>query len=84
MRVRISQTIDFEDNDLRAIEPDELVRSDWIESVEPHEDLLMPLLPYQKEGLGWMIHQERTPTHGGILADEMGMGMKIYLVSPPR
>jgi DNA repair protein RAD16 len=36
-------------------------------------DLLMPLLPYQKEGLGWMLHQEESSVHGGILADEMGM-----------
>lgn len=41
-------------------------------------DLLMPLLPYQKEGLGWMIHQEQCTVHGGILADEMGMVITIF------
>eukprot|EP00605_Chrysophyceae_sp_TOSAG23-4_P001643 GSChrysophyteH1.ASY1.ANO1.1804.1 assembled CDS len=41
----------------------------------------MPLLPYQKEGLAWMINQEDGPVRGGILADEMGMGKTIQTVS---
>lgn len=28
------------------------VRTEWSIPKEPHSDLLMPLLPYQKEGLG--------------------------------
>jgi hypothetical protein len=57
------------DSDMVAINPDELVRKDWKLSVEPVDELLMPLLPYQKEGLGWMMHQERdVSVHGGILA----------------
>ena len=51
---------------------DELVRVDWNTPKEPCSDLLMPLLPYQKEGLGWMVHQENSESRGGILADEMG------------
>ena len=30
------------------------------------------MLPYQKEGLGWLCAQEDGPVKGGILADEMG------------
>lgn len=42
----------------------------------------MPLLPYQKEGLAWMVHQETSSSNrGGILADEMGMGKTIEAIS---
>ena len=34
----------------------------------------MPLLPFQKQFLGWALKQEAGPLRGGILADEMGMG----------
>lgn len=76
------------DDDMKAINPDELVRDVWKHPMEPSSDLLMPLLPYQKEGLGWMIHQEQSQVHGGILADEMGMGtngscLSTYLHSIP-
>lgn len=35
------------------------------------------LLPFQLEGLGWMLKQETGPWSGGMLADEMGMGKTI-------
>jgi hypothetical protein len=41
------------------------------ESMEPPADLLMPLLPYQKQFLAWAMKQEKGPVRGGILADEM-------------
>lgn len=62
------------DDDTVPVNPDELVRKAWDKPLEPSLDLLMPLLPYQKEGLGWMVNQEHNDVHGGILADEMGMG----------
>ena len=36
-------------------------------------NIILPLLPYQEEGHGWMLEQEKEHG-GGILADEMGMG----------
>jgi hypothetical protein len=69
------------DQDFIPVDPDELVRKDWNQEMEPTEDLLMPLLPYQKEGLGWMLHQEQSEAAGGILADEMGMGKTIQAIS---
>jgi DNA repair protein RAD16 len=81
VRTRMAETVNDIDNEMLPVEPDELVRKDWSISVEPSGDLLMPLLPYQKEGLGWMIHQEQTQPHGGILADEMGMGERIFNLS---
>ena len=74
LRDRLIKSATEEDDDAKPLDPDSLVRKVWTERKEPSEDLLMPLLPYQKEGLGWMSSQEHSDVHGGILADEMGMG----------
>jgi SNF2 family DNA or RNA helicase len=71
---RLIKSATEEDEDAKPLDPDSLVRKTWTEKKEPSADLLMPLLPYQKEGLGWMSSQEHGDVHGGILADEMGMG----------
>lgn len=42
--------------------------------MEAHPSLKLTLLPFQKESLYWMKKQEEGPWHGGMLADEMGMG----------
>jgi DNA repair protein RAD16 len=78
---RVEESANEVDEDSLPVDPDELVRKAWDKPVEPSPDLLMPLLPYQKEGLGWMINQEMNDTHGGILADEMGMGKTIQAIS---
>ena len=44
-------------------------------------DLKLTLLPFQREGLSWMRKQEETEIRGGILADEMGMGKTIQMIS---
>ena len=31
------------------------------------------MLPFQREGLDWLCHQEDGEFKGGILADEMGL-----------
>lgn len=43
--------------------------------------LLLPLLPFQEEGLWWLTQQEASHIKGGILADEMGMGKTIQIIS---
>lgn len=48
---------------------------------EPPPELLMPLLPFQKEWLAWSLKQEESEFNGGILADEMGMGKTIQAIS---
>ena len=45
--------------------------------MQPARELLMPLLPYQRQFLGWAVAAERGAVRGGILADEMGMGKTI-------
>lgn len=47
--------------------------------MEPPSELLMELLPFQKEFLGWAVGQEKGAIKGGILADEMGMGKTIQV-----
>lgn len=52
------------------------------EAVEQPPGLNTQLLPFQKEGLGWLIRQERESVYkGGILADEMGMGKTIQAIA---
>ncbi|CAD7964113.1 unnamed protein product [Amoebophrya sp. A25] len=46
------------------------------------EGLTVPLLKFQQEGLHWLVDRENEPgTRGGILADEMGMGKTIQMIS---
>eukprot|EP01134_Creolimax_fragrantissima_P003731 CFRG3731T1 len=49
-------------------------------SEQPHL-LKLKLLPFQLEGVAWLISQEKTEFHGGILADEMGMGKTIQTIA---
>lgn len=72
IRERLTSSMHEVDPDNIPIDPNELVRKTWSQAMEPVNELLMPLLPYQKEGLGWMVNQEKSAVRGGILADEMG------------
>lgn len=50
--------------------------------IEQPTVLTLPLLPFQKSGVGWMLQQEKqNDFRGGILADEMGMGKTIQTIS---
>ncbi|GAN01187.1 DNA repair protein RAD16 [Mucor ambiguus] len=61
---------------LEKIEPAKVV------PVEQPAALKLPLLPFQKYGVGWMLAQEKLDTFkGGILADEMGMGKTIQTIA---
>ncbi|KAK9378578.1 SNF2 family N-terminal domain-containing protein, partial [Kockiozyma suomiensis] len=55
---------------------------------EQPDELTIKLLPFQREGLNWLMAQEKSKYRGGILADEMGMGKTIQtialLLSEPR
>ncbi|TNY22107.1 adenosinetriphosphatase [Rhodotorula diobovata] len=43
--------------------------------------LTQKLLPFQLEGLNWLVKQEQSPFKGGFLCDEMGMGKTIQTIS---
>lgn len=51
MQVRFLKSQSEIDSDEIPVDPDELVRKTWNLPKEPCENLLMPLLPYQKEGM---------------------------------
>lgn len=39
------------------------------------------LLPFQLEGLHWLVQQEASKYRGGVLSDEMGMGKTIQTIA---
>ncbi|SMN18013.1 similar to Saccharomyces cerevisiae YBR114W RAD16 Protein that recognizes and binds damaged DNA in an ATP-dependent manner (with Rad7p) during nucleotide excision repair [Maudiozyma saulgeensis] len=43
--------------------------------------LSIKLLPFQLEGLHWLLEQENGKYGGGVLADEMGMGKTIQTIA---
>lgn len=74
MRDRLHKSATEVDEDLQAIEPDELVRKEWTQVMEPPPTLILPILPYQKEGLGWMYNQV------GPICDWLGREAWSYTV----
>lgn len=54
----------------------------WVPmEAEQPAGITLKLLPFQLEGLSWMIGQERSIWKGGLLADEMGMGKTIQTIA---
>ncbi|KAH8920079.1 hypothetical protein BT69DRAFT_444286 [Atractiella rhizophila] len=49
--------------------------------VQPNGLNNVTLLPFQVEGLSWMMKQEKGPWKGGMLADEMGMGKTLQSIA---
>lgn len=45
------------------------------------DGMTIKLLPFQLEGLRWLISQEESIYAGGVLADEMGMGKTIQTIA---
>ncbi|KAJ3040875.1 DNA repair protein rad16 [Rhizophlyctis rosea] len=60
------------EEDMKVIEP---------QMADQPSDVLVKLLPFQREGVFWMREQEESRFSGGILADEMGMGKTIQMIS---
>lgn len=48
---------------------------------EQPQGMTINLLPFQLEGLYWLINQEQGEFNGGVLADEMGMGKTIQTIA---
>ncbi|KAJ2076512.1 DNA repair protein rad16 [Coemansia sp. RSA 988] len=51
------------------------------QQIEQPAALKIKLLPFQREGVKWMVDQEGTLFNGGILADEMGMGKTLQTIA---
>lgn len=59
---------------LKAIDPEDpdFLGLKDLPRVKAPDCIALDLLPYQEEGFGWMVQQEKDDTrNGGILADEM-------------
>ncbi|KXS12368.1 hypothetical protein M427DRAFT_59530 [Gonapodya prolifera JEL478] len=63
----------WEDVDLQA--PVEHDTSGDVPSVEQPEELRIKLLPFQKDGVAWMVHQENETVYGG------GIGITLQAIS---
>lgn len=69
--------------------PAELLQPDALKSAKIYQPKVIAqpkkistkLKSFQCEGLDWMLHQEESLYKGGILADEMGMGKTIQVIS---
>ena len=69
---------------IKKIDPNDpdFLKSRKLKRVKAAKTVTAKLLPYQEEGLGWMLSQENdTKYKGGILADEMGMGKTIQTIA---
>mgnify|MGYP006075928877 FL=1 len=71
---------------LETVDPDDLSFSKRDGKTPPAKlptpaQLTRPLLPFQQEGLAWMVDNEQSVVNGGILADEMGMGKTIQTIA---
>ncbi|KAJ2008596.1 DNA repair protein rad16 [Coemansia thaxteri] len=51
------------------------------EKIDQPPELKIKLLPFQQEGVWWMVRQEHSMFKGGILADEMGMGKTLQTIA---
>lgn len=52
-----------------------------VERATQPENMNVKLLPFQLEGLDWLLKQEDGEFGGGVLADEMGMGKTIQTIA---
>lgn len=52
-----------------------------VERAEHPPGMTIRLLPFQLEGLNWLMKQEDGEFGGGVLADEMGMGKTIQTIA---
>lgn len=52
-----------------------------VQKAEQPPGMSIRLLPFQQEGLNWLMKQEDGEYGGGILADEMGMGKTIQMIA---
>ncbi|CCU99195.1 unnamed protein product [Malassezia sympodialis ATCC 42132] len=56
-------------------------RGSAMPKAEQPEGITATLLPFQLEGLQWLQSQEKSLWRGGLLADEMGMGKTLQMIS---
>ncbi|ODQ78737.1 hypothetical protein BABINDRAFT_14364 [Babjeviella inositovora NRRL Y-12698] len=68
--------------DLRDVFPALGDQAPIVPEKAPHPvHMTIKMLPFQLEGLNWLVKQEDGMYQGGILADEMGMGKTIQTIA---
>jgi len=79
---RIGESLKELEEEKQSVHADELVSTSFVGPMRPPPSgLTAELLPFQKTGTSWMVHQElSTDIRGGVLADEMGMGKTIQAI----
>merc|ERR1712136_465032 len=81
-RYLLDELLRVDENDLEDMAPPAVPETRVLARYPPPKELLVPMLPFQAEGLGWMVEREADPsTNGGVLADEMGMGKTLQMIS---
>lgn len=55
-------------------------RAKPVRAAQP-DGMAVKLLPFQLEGLHWLVNQEQSQYNGGVLSDEMGMGKTIQTIA---
>lgn len=73
----LTKTVTFEDNMFE--EMDKHVAN--LRVAEQPKSVRTELLSHQKQALGWMVDRENTVIKGGIIADDMGIGKSIQVLS---
>ncbi|KDO26826.1 hypothetical protein SPRG_20587 [Saprolegnia parasitica CBS 223.65] len=69
------------DDERIALREEDFIKREILPGKLPVATLTASLLPYQQEGLAWMVNQEASAYRGGILADEMGMGKTVQAIA---
>jgi DNA repair protein RAD16 len=68
---------------IKTIDPNDknFLKKRTMPPIDQPSKVAMTLMPYQSEGVGWMIRSENSHVRGGVLADEMGMGKTLQAIS---
>ena len=61
-------------------DPEFLKRREFPVITQP-AGVILKMLPYQLEGLAFLVNSEHSSSRGGILADEMGMGKTLQAIA---
>ncbi|CAL5226040.1 g8852 [Coccomyxa viridis] len=72
---------DEEESEVEELDVDLVEKARNMPFMEQPEEIMVPLLPYQRQFLAWGVSQEQSSVRGGILADEMGMGKTLQAIA---
>ena len=65
---------------IQGFTPFHALQEETLDKLCATKSLAINLLPFQKQGVGWMVRKELT-SHGGILADHLGLGKTVQMIA---